>query len=50
MKDERKIYGAVDKSSSERQFCKLDAITFVVWSHIPSDRGSYGRPADGPDI
>ena len=29
----------VDKSSSEQQFCKSDAITFIVvkiWSHTPS--------------
>ena len=30
LKDEKKHHGAVDESSSELQFCKLDAITFVV--------------------
>ena len=30
MKDEKKHLGAVDKSSSEQQFCKSDVITFVV--------------------
>ena len=29
LKDEKK-YGAVDESISEQQFCKSDAITFVV--------------------
>ena len=28
--NEGKHHGAVDKPSSENQFCKLDAITFVV--------------------
>ena len=30
LKDEKKHHGAVDESSSEQQFHKLDAITFVV--------------------
>ena len=30
VKDEKKLRGAVDESSSEQQFRKLDAITFVV--------------------
>ena len=30
LKDEKKHHGAVDESSLEKQFCKLDAITFVV--------------------
>ena len=30
VKDEKKFHGTVDESSSEQQFCKLDAITFVV--------------------
>ena len=30
MKDEKKRHGAVDESSSEQQFRKLDAITFVL--------------------
>ena len=30
VKDEKKLHGAVDESSSEQQFHKLDAITFVV--------------------
>ena len=29
-KDEKKLHGTVDESSSEQQFCKLDPITFVV--------------------
>jgi len=36
-KDKRKDHGTVDEPSSEQQFCKLDAITFLVgknWSHI----------------
>ena len=30
MKNEKKHHGAVDESLSEQQFCKLDAITFVM--------------------
>ena len=30
VKDEKKLHGAVDESSLELQFRKLDAITFVV--------------------
>ena len=30
LKDEKKYHVAVDKSSSEEQFCKSDAITFVM--------------------
>ena len=30
VKDEKKLHGAIDESSSEQQFHKLDAITFVV--------------------
>ena len=30
VKDEKKLHGAVDKSSSEQHFRKLDTITFVV--------------------
>ena len=30
VKDEKKLHGAVDKSSSEQQFCKSDVITFIV--------------------
>ena len=30
VKDEKKFHGAVDESSLEQQFHKLDAITFVV--------------------
>ena len=30
VKDEKKLHGTVDESSSEQQFCKLDVITFVV--------------------
>ena len=30
LEDEKKHHGAVDESLSEQQFCKLDAITFVV--------------------
>ena len=30
VKDKKKLHGAVDESSSEQQFCKLDVITFVV--------------------
>ena len=35
--------GAVDESSLEQQFCKLDTITIVVgqiWSHMFSTSGS----------
>ena len=48
MKDEKKFHGAVDKSSSEQHFRRLDTITFVVrkiWSHTPSASGSYGSLA-----
>ena len=30
LKDEKKHHSAVDESSSEQQFCKSDAITFIV--------------------
>ena len=30
LKDEKKLHGAVDESSLEQQFRKLDTITFVV--------------------
>ena len=30
VKDEKKLHGTVDKSSSEQHFRKLDMITFVV--------------------
>ena len=30
LKDEKKHHGTVDESSPEQQFCKSDAITFVV--------------------
>ena len=30
VKDEKKLHGAVDKSSLEQHFSKLDTITFVV--------------------
>ena len=30
VKDKKKLHGAVDESSLEQQFRKLDAITFVV--------------------
>ena len=30
VKDEKKLHGTVDKSSSEQHFRKLDTITFVV--------------------
>ena len=30
VKDEKKLHGAVDKSSLEQQFRKSDTITFVV--------------------
>ena len=49
MKDEKKYHGAVDKSSSERQFCKSDAIIPLlceIWSHTPSASGYYNRLAD----
>ena len=49
VKDEKKLHGAVDKSSSEQQFCKLDTITFIVqkiWSHTHSAGGSYGRQSN----
>ena len=39
MKDEKEHHGAVVEPSSEQQFHKSDAITFVVckiWSHTPS--------------
>ena len=48
VKDEKKLHGAVDESSSKQQFRTLDTITFVVrkiWSHTPSASGSYGRQA-----
>ena len=45
VKDEKKLRGAVDKSSSEQHFRRLDTITFVVWSHTPSASGSYGSLA-----
>ena len=48
VKDEKKLRGAVDKSSSEQHFRKLDTIIFVVgkiWSHTPSASGSYGSLA-----
>ena len=48
MKDEKKLHGTVDKSSSEQHFYKSDTITFVVqkiWSHTPSASGSYDRQA-----
>ena len=42
------IFSAVDKSSSEQQFCKSDAIAFVVckiWSYTPSASRFYERQA-----
>ena len=48
MKDKKNHRGAVDKSSSEQHFRRLDTITFVVrkiWSHTPSASGSYGSLA-----
>ena len=48
MKDEKKLCGTVDKSSSEQHFHKSDTITFVlskIWSHTPSASGSYGSLA-----
>ena len=30
VKDEKKLHGAVDKSTSKQHFRKLDTITFVV--------------------
>ena len=30
VKDEKKLHGAIDKSSSEQHFRKLDTITFVM--------------------
>jgi len=43
--DKRKDHDAVDEPSSEKQFCKLDAIAFIVWkiwSHSTSTTWSYG--------
>ena len=51
LKDEKKHHGAVEQSSLEQQFHKLDTITFVVlkmWSHTPSASGSYGRQPSSP--
>ena len=48
VKDEKKLRGALDKSSSEQHFRKSDMITFVVWkfwSHTPSASGCYGSLA-----
>ena len=42
----KKHHGTVDESSAEQQFCKLDTITFVLWSHAPSASGSYSRQSD----
>ena len=48
MNDEKKVNGAVDKSSSEQRFHESDAISYAVWkiwSRTPSGTGSYGRQA-----
>ena len=44
----RNTKDAVDESSAEQQFRKLNMISFVVWkirSHTPSASGSYDRLA-----
>ena len=44
VKDKKKFHGAVDKSSLEQEFCKLDAITNVYCvKNLESSIGSYGR-------
>ena len=49
VKDEKKLHGAVGKSSLVQQFRKSDAITFAVlnfWSRTRSATASYCRLAD----
>ena len=39
LKSEKKSHGAVDESSSEQQFCKLDVIT--LWQTVRQNPGGF---------